>query len=90
MRQLRDRFYKHLHPEVPQYVHNHFRQSRHSTNDMTITPLQKVFEKLPISEARHQLIKLETLWIKRLDTTVPKGLNVLEEDTHSRYDIEHT
>ena len=85
MGSMNNRLLRHLHRSQQSYVHRHFDQPGHARTDMCITPLHKVPNELPATEARRTLIDLETHWIKRLNTEVPKGLNALVQDTHTRY-----
>jgi len=51
-------------------VGNHFNERGHGQKDMQVSVLEKV---RPTS--RHFLETREELWIKRLETMAPKGLN---------------
>ena len=62
----------------------HYNGEGHTPHDMRFQPLAKVGDDLTPSEAETQLKKLETMWIKRLGTMQPIGLNYVLEDTHQR------
>ena len=62
----------------------HYNGEGHTPHDMRFQPLAKVGDDLTPSEAETQLKKLETMWIKRLGTMQPVGLNYVLEDTRQR------
>ena len=59
----------------------HYNGEGHTPHDMRFQPLAKVGDDLTPSEAETQLKKLETMWIRRLGTMQPIGLNYVLEDT---------
>ena len=55
-----------------------------SLNQHLYIPLQQVDERLSQPTAELKLQQLETLWIKRLATMQPKGMNYVLKDTETR------
>ena len=87
---------KPLHIRLNQHLHNirgpkpsknklwwHFNKD-HKIEDLQIIPLQQVDGLLPLPIAESELQKLETLWIKKLASMQPKGMNFVLEDTEKR------
>ena len=65
----------------------HFKGDGHSLKDIVFHPIATVSPLLPIQEAEAALHKLETLWIRRLATLQPMGLNFLLTDLQCRVTI---
>ena len=83
-----------LHLRINHHIHNikrktfsklwwHFNKD-HSIQDVRVIPLQQVDPKLPIQEAKQKLQCLETLWIRRLATMQPLGMNFILIDSQHR------
>lgn len=56
----------------------------HTVDDLQITPIQQVSETITLTAAELELQKLEALWIKRLATMQPRGMNFVLQDSESR------
>ncbi len=83
-----------LHIRVNQHVHNitrktysslwwHFNKD-HSVEDLKVIPLQQVHDNLTLPQAERKLQRLETLWISRLATMQPLGMNFIRSDSQRR------
>ena len=62
----------------------HFKGDGHTPRDVRFQPLAKISDELTPSEAETQLKSTETMWIKRLGTMQPVGLNYILEDREQR------
>ena len=62
----------------------HFKGDGHTPRDVRFQPLAKISDELSPSEAETQLKSTETMWIKRLGTMQPVGLNYILEDREQR------
>ena len=59
----------------------------HPIDCLSVTPVEKVSDDISPKEAEGELQRLETLWILRLATQQPMGMNFLVQDTQSRVAI---
>lgn len=84
MRELRVRIAGHHNPAYPQLVTKHFMGNPHHFSDLTVLPLEKISDAVNSFEAERLLQAAESLWIERLHTIIPRGLNVVLRETHSR------
>ena len=62
----------------------HFNGDGHTVNDIIFHPIATIDIHIPIKEAENLLQSLETVWIKRLASLQPLGLNYILEDKQSR------
>ena len=62
----------------------HFKGDGHTVDNISFHPIAALNIHLPILEAESKLQELETVWIKRLATMQPLGLNYILEDKQSR------
>ena len=62
----------------------HFNNDGHTPLDVRFLPLATVSEDLTSSEAEIQLKSVETMWIQRLGSMQPIGLNYILVDTETR------
>lgn len=83
-RKLRDRIIDHIQPIHPHPVARHFSGDPHNMSDMTVLPLEKISDEIDAESAEELLQEAETMWIQRLNTRLPRGLNVVVRDTTSR------
>ena len=83
-----------LHIRINQHVQNltrttysnlwwHFNND-HTIDDLKVIPLQQVDGYLPLPQAEAKLQQLETLWISRLATMQPLGMNLIRSDSQRR------
>ena len=71
-RSLKERISEHLRDikqQTDKPINRHFKD--HSDNDLNVVVLQKIY-----GEGRIYRQIIEELWIKKLDTKMPKGCNV--------------
>ena len=86
LRPLRTRITEHIDTvkrKTNHHMSHHFNKSC-GLNSLQFTPLQKVDDSLHVLTAEKQLQHLETLWIRRLSTLQPWGMNYVEVETESR------
>ena len=62
---------------------HHFNES-HDIEQLQFVPLEKIDDRIPKKEAETILKEKETMWIRRLCTLQPWGMNYIPIDTHSR------
>ena len=62
----------------------HFNADAHTVDDIIFHPIAAINVRIPIKDAESILKSLETVWIKRLATLQPLGLNFFLVDTQSR------
>ena len=85
---------KPLHIRMNQHIYNitrtsytslwwHFNKD-HSPEDLRVIPLQQVDGNMPLPLAEEKLQQLETLWISRLATMQPLGMNFIQSDSQRR------
>ena len=65
-------------------VGHHFNGDDCSIANLVFTPIEGVSDHLPKREAEEKLKILETLWIRKLCSMQPWGMNYLEIDTQTR------
>ena len=55
----------------------------HPIENLTVTPLEKISDEIHPREAEVKLQQREELWIARLATLQPVGMNMLARDTQN-------
>ena len=86
LKPLRARIARHLYDiksKTNTHMSHHFNRS-HPIDKFNFVPLEKVADSLTAKEAESALKKLETLWIRRLSTLQPYGMNYIPIDTTNR------
>ena len=63
---------------------HYFNSNECSIQNLVFIPIDTVDEHLSAREAEVQLKKLETLWIRKMCSLQPWGMNYLEIDTEVR------
>ena len=84
LRKLRDRMSEHLRPRYPYPLAKHFSGDPHDMSDMTVLPLEKISDTVDDAAAEQLLQRAETKWILRLESRLPRGLNVTVEENTTR------
>ena len=62
----------------------HFNNDGHSVRHLSFQPITKVNTDLPIRQAEKKLQEIESVWINRLGSLQPVGLNYILHDKQSR------
>ena len=79
---LRDRIQRHITAitsEPTRHMSHHFNKSCNIEN-LQFIPLEKVDDRMSKRDAEQELKRIETLWIRKLSTMQPWGMNYLEVD----------
>ena len=57
----------------------HFNNDHHIDN-LEVTPLERISDDLNLRDAEQKLQEIEELWIRRLATLQPVGMNMISRD----------